>query len=142
MANGLPPTPPPTSATEFQDEERAQEQAQAQPPEPATSSPPQSSEPSQPTQTLYQSILPTLIDLGDRKNFQELVEQAEAADLDVSCAIRVQSPHTDGQHDASQANNDRHQSRLLLTAPLVLAYLILDDLCVDLTLQIVHTALV
>ncbi|KAF8077777.1 hypothetical protein FPV67DRAFT_1684613 [Lyophyllum atratum] len=58
----------------------------------------------------WQSVFPTIVDLASLSNIQELIRIAEKADLN------------------SDADSDRRVTRLLVTAPLVLAYLIVDDL--------------
>ncbi|GLB34789.1 putative CSN8/PSMD8/EIF3K family protein [Lyophyllum shimeji] len=102
MANG-PPTPPPTTEAEIQDEAR-------QPVEPVAHNvlPPQAGPTDQ--DAYWQSILPTIADLASQSSFDELIRIAESADLN------------------SDANSDRRLTRMLVTAPLVLAYLIIDDL--------------
>ncbi|TFY73448.1 hypothetical protein EWM64_g10566 [Hericium alpestre] len=61
-----------------------------------------------PEQSPYFQIFPKLGSLAAKGEYEELVQAAERADLN-------------GLHDD-------HPTRLLVTAPLVLSYLILDDL--------------
>ncbi|KAH7911416.1 hypothetical protein BJ138DRAFT_1150703 [Hygrophoropsis aurantiaca] len=108
MAQG-PPTPPPMSATELQDE--ARDSSITDTPTPLDAPPPASSnDPTQtdPSQDIYQQLFPRIVDLVSRGDFVEITRIAESRDL-----------NTDG---------DRNYSRLLLIAPLILSYLVLDDL--------------
>jgi COP9 signalosome complex subunit 8 len=104
MGNG-PPTPPLTSPTELLDNARENTPA----PETTVGTPalPQTQSRS-PKQDVYRLAFPTFANLAARESFGELIQTAEEFDL-----------NSDGDH---------HQSRLLLTAPLVLAYLIVDEL--------------
>ncbi|KAJ7461543.1 COP9 signalosome [Mycena latifolia] len=105
MSTG-PPTPPPTSATEIQDAART-----VVPPLPAasTSAPvPAAAPPPQARQDYFTQLFPQIGSLASEKKFSELILVAERHDI------------------ASDA--ERQPSRLLLTAPLVVAYLIVDDL--------------
>ncbi|KAJ7137787.1 COP9 signalosome, partial [Mycena epipterygia] len=99
-----PPTPPPSSATEIQDATRT-----VIPPLPAasTSAAAPVAPPSQ-RQDQYTHIFPQIASLASENNFRDLIRVAEAHDI------------------ASDA--ERQTSRLLLTAPLILAYLTIDDL--------------
>ncbi|TFK42460.1 COP9 signalosome [Crucibulum laeve] len=96
-----PPTPPPTSATELQDEAR----------EKPSSGPSTSTPVPQPTpevkQDLFQHRFPTIADLAGKGKFYDLIQAAEETDL--------------------SAPGERQSTRLLVIAPLVLAYLIVDD---------------
>ncbi|KAK7038103.1 CSN8-PSD8-EIF3K domain-containing protein [Favolaschia claudopus] len=103
MSTAGPPTPPPSSATEIQDAAREV----APPPAAAASTSASSSAPQQ-RQDGFTLIFPQLASSASEKRFKHLIHTAEAHDI------------------ASDA--ERQQSRLLLTAPLVLAYLIVDDL--------------
>ncbi|KAG2147255.1 hypothetical protein BD769DRAFT_724996 [Suillus cothurnatus] len=106
-----PPTPPPMSATELRDEARDSIIASsAESSDPTTSSNSSSSaEPQLPAvQDIYQQVFPQLSDLAEQKNFIGITNIAEHHDLNGS--------------------NDKSYSRLLLIAPLVLAYMVLDDL--------------
>jgi len=102
MANG-PPTPPPTTEAEIQDEARQHAETVA----PSTPAP---QVVSTEEDAYWQSIFPTIADLASESNFEELIRIAESADLN------------------SDADSDRRLSRMLVTAPLVLVYLIIDDL--------------
>ncbi|KAJ7217136.1 COP9 signalosome [Mycena pura] len=102
MATASPPTPPPTSATEIQDATRT-----VVPPLPTSGSVSAPSPTPQGGHDPYTQIFPQLSSLASEKNFTGLIRMAEA-------------------HDSAYA--DRQPTRLLLTAPLVLAYLIVDDL--------------
>ncbi|KAJ7481183.1 hypothetical protein B0H11DRAFT_2024585 [Mycena galericulata] len=105
MSTG-PPTPPPSSATEIQDATRT-----VVPPLPAasTSAPVAAAAhpPPQAREDVYTQIFPQIGSLASEKKYAELISLAESADT---------------VEDASQP------SRLLLTAPLVLAYLATDNL--------------
>jgi COP9 signalosome complex subunit 8 len=142
MNNG-PPTPPPSSATEIEDAARAQAQS-ALPETPATPAtdpePPvvSTSDSDMPVQVnVYHNMLPALCDLAEEGNFKGLVLKAELADLNVKSTLSP--PFFVVSRDASQADNDQHPSRLLLTTPLVLSYLILDDLYAALLHSIGHS---
>ena len=107
MVDG-PPTPPPTSAAEIQDEERAQAQLLTQlsseppaqsSPQPSTSDsspvpPPATPEaPSQAPLNIYPLVLPSLVDLASQGNFQELIAQAENADINVLPRSPIHTHH-------------------------------------------------
>jgi COP9 signalosome complex subunit 8 len=70
MANG-PPTPPPTTATELQDEARGNLNV----PPPASTAPTK--------QDPYQHIFPDIADLASQSNYQDLIQTAEISDLNV-----------------------------------------------------------
>jgi COP9 signalosome complex subunit 8 len=81
MANG-PPTPPPTTVTELQDEAREN---------PTVQPPPSSSSTTAPTkQDPYQVVFPAIADLASQYNFQGLIETAEISDLNVSLDCHYQ----------------------------------------------------
>ena len=80
MANG-PPTPPPTTATELQDEARESLSIQ---------SPPSSSSIAPTKQDPYQLVFPAIADLASQSNFQDLIETAETSDLNVSLNCHYQ----------------------------------------------------
>ncbi|KIK08237.1 hypothetical protein K443DRAFT_672732 [Laccaria amethystina LaAM-08-1] len=96
-----PPTPPPTTAAELRDEARTA----ASTTHPATTAP---STASQPRPDHFQYRFPAIVEATSKKEYQRLIQIAEETDLN--------------------ANGDRQPTRLLIIAPLVLAYLILDDL--------------
>ncbi|KIM86180.1 hypothetical protein PILCRDRAFT_816104 [Piloderma croceum F 1598] len=102
-----PPTPPPTTATEMADEARTSAPIVA---ESTTAVPPPTApvQPKQPAQDTYQLLFPTLENLAYQNNYRQIVDVAERGDL--------------------KGESDRQFTRLLLVAPLTLAYLILDDL--------------
>ncbi|EGN95645.1 hypothetical protein SERLA73DRAFT_162440 [Serpula lacrymans var. lacrymans S7.3] len=106
MAQGF-PTPPPTTETEFLDEARDSVASTSAisniVPPPVVLASNLNSGPD-----VYQEIFTHIADLASQGNFEELIQVAELHDLH-------------GENDASY-------TRLLLTAPLVLAYLIRDDL--------------
>jgi COP9 signalosome complex subunit 8 len=88
MVNG-PPTPPPTSATELQDEARtrapvASPAAPAAPVASATTT--TTTQPRQPTDA-YQYILPKLVNLAAQNDFGALVRLAEQTDLNVGKSL-------------------------------------------------------
>ncbi|OAX40272.1 hypothetical protein K503DRAFT_864755 [Rhizopogon vinicolor AM-OR11-026] len=102
-----PPTPPPMSAIELRDEARdSTTSSQAT----ASNSPGSVAVPLQSpaAQDIYQQVFPQLSDLAEERNFIGIINIAELHDLN-------------GSHDKSH-------TRLLLIAPLVLAYMVLDDL--------------
>ncbi|KAG2061527.1 hypothetical protein BDR06DRAFT_946982 [Suillus hirtellus] len=108
-----PPTPPPMSATELRDEARDSIIASSTGSSDPTTSPNSSGslEPSpqlSAIQDIYQQVFPQLSDLAEQRNFIGITNIAEHHDLNGS--------------------NDKSHSRLLLIAPLVLAYMVLDDL--------------
>jgi COP9 signalosome complex subunit 8 len=72
MANG-PPTPPPTTATELQDEARGN----------SSVPPPASTAPTNSKLDPYQHIFPAIADLASQSNFQDLIQTAEISDLNV-----------------------------------------------------------
>ncbi|KAF8205736.1 COP9 signalosome, partial [Mycena galopus ATCC 62051] len=96
-----PPTPPPSSATEIQDAART-----IVPPVPAASTSTSAPAPAQqqPRQDGFTQIFPEIVSLASEKHYKQLI------------------------HAIEQSDSDRQPTRLLLTAPLVLAYLTLDDL--------------
>jgi len=100
MANG-PPTPPPTTQTEIQDANRTV----VPPAEPSSSAP---AAPSQTRQDAYQTSFPRIVELASASDFKGLIKYAEYVDI--------------------TADAERHFTRLLIVAPLVLAYLITDNL--------------
>ncbi|KAJ6531230.1 COP9 signalosome [Mycena capillaripes] len=101
MSTG-PPTPPPSSATEIQDAART-----VVPPLPAASTSAPAPAP-QVRQDAFTHIFPEIASLASEKKFSALIRLAEARDV--------------------ASDSDRQPTRLLLTAPLVLAYLVIDDL--------------
>ncbi|KAJ6502095.1 COP9 signalosome [Mycena sanguinolenta] len=101
MSTAGPPTPPPSSATEIQDATRT-----IVPPVPAAST--SASAPAPARQDIFTQIFPEIVSLAAEHRYIELIDLAEYRDV------------------ASDA--DRQASRLLLTAPLVLAYLTVDNL--------------
>lgn len=106
MAQG-PPTPPPTSTTEFQDQVRDSVTGGT-----GTSSgtPEENTSMARPTPVIdtYQQAFPQICEFALRGDFPALVQYAELSDL--------------------KGRNARNQTRLLVVAPLILAYLILDEL--------------
>ncbi|KAG6851289.1 hypothetical protein H0H93_011725 [Arthromyces matolae] len=102
MVNG-PPTPPPTTETEIQDEARNSAeniQSVASDSISSTTTP----------QDAFQAVFPTIIDLASQSNFHGLIRAAESACIQ------------------SDLDSSRRLTRLLVLGPLVLAYLIVDDL--------------
>ena len=87
MVNG-PPTPPPTSATELQDEARtrAPVASPAAPAAPVASATTTTTQPRQPTDA-YQYILPKLVNLAAQNDFGALVRLAEQTDLNVGKSL-------------------------------------------------------
>jgi COP9 signalosome complex subunit 8 len=75
MANG-PPTPPPTTATELQDEARGN--STVPPPVPASAEGTAST-----IQDPYEQIFPAIADLASQSNFHDLIQTAEISDLNV-----------------------------------------------------------
>jgi hypothetical protein len=76
MANG-PPTPPPTSATEIQDQEK--DKTLNSGPETSPDPPPQS----QPRQDPYELTFPTIAHLAAEGEFHELIRVAEQTEMNV-----------------------------------------------------------
>ncbi|KAI0722405.1 hypothetical protein C8Q72DRAFT_57906 [Fomitopsis betulina] len=116
-----PPTPPPTTEAEIQDAARTSIPPQVTPmatdPEPPiTVDQPSdvqqtastSAAPTELQGTPFEILLSTLADLADVGQYRELVLAAEQGD--------------------ALAQNDRHQTRMFVVAPLVLSYLVLDDI--------------
>ncbi|RPD80381.1 hypothetical protein L226DRAFT_479116 [Lentinus tigrinus ALCF2SS1-7] len=112
-----PPTPPPSSATEIEDAARTtlppvaptvESAAAPVPAQPATEQqqPPITSQPTQ--KSAYELLFPSIVELARSGSIQDLIEVAERGDL--------------------SADQDKNPARLLLVAPLVLAYLIVDEL--------------
>ncbi|KAJ7311509.1 COP9 signalosome [Mycena albidolilacea] len=102
MSTG-PPTPPPTSATEIQDAART-----IVPPVPAASTSAPAPAPQTARQDGFTQIFPEIASFAAEKQYPGLIRLAEAHDI--------------------ASDSERQLTRLLLTAPLVLAYLISDDL--------------
>ncbi|KAG6862058.1 hypothetical protein C0995_007188 [Termitomyces sp. Mi166 len=99
MANG-PPTPPPTTETEIQDQARVQNlPTTVALPLPAPIEP-----------DAFQAAFAAIVDLASQSNFQGLIRAAENANLQ------------------SDAGSDRRFTRLLVLGPLALTYFIVDDL--------------
>ncbi|KAG7448211.1 uncharacterized protein BT62DRAFT_947185 [Guyanagaster necrorhizus] len=116
MANG-PPTPPPTTDIEIQDAAReeasANANAQATSSETETETDPEPAErqlPSRspPSQDVFQQAFQKIASLSSEKQWHELISVAEDADV--------------------WGDDESPVSRLLVVAPLVLGYLIIDDL--------------
>jgi len=110
MANG-PPTPPPTTDTEIQDETRTVDPAPT--PVPANTAPPQPAQPQpQPVhlQDPYQLIFPRIAELAAAKQWLELIDTSEITEIN--------------------ATNDQQLSRLFVIVPLVLAYLIQNEISI------------
>ncbi|KAI0672903.1 hypothetical protein C8Q78DRAFT_969737 [Trametes maxima] len=115
-----PPTPPPSSAVEIEDAARtilppqvaaptpATEPLAAEPVEPAPDAEQASSNGQAKQSTTYELLFPSISDLARSGSLRELIEVAERGDLSGDY-------HTD-------------PTRLYLVAPLVLAYLIVDEL--------------
>ncbi|KAG1891444.1 hypothetical protein F4604DRAFT_1876547 [Suillus subluteus] len=123
-----PPTPPPMSATELRDEARDSIIASsAESSDPTTSSNTSSSGSAEPpsqlpaVQDIYQQVFPQLSDLAEQKNFIGITNIAEHHDL--NCEHFLRYPSYTSRH-----LDNVFYSRLLLFAPLVLAYMVLDDL--------------
>ncbi|KAG6334731.1 hypothetical protein ID866_4349 [Astraeus odoratus] len=101
-----PPTPPPSSTTEIQDQVRdavasaaegsSNTSAESAPPTPA------------PVADSYQQAFPQICDLASQSDFSALAQFSELSDL--------------------KGRNARSHTRLLVVVPLILAYLIQDDL--------------
>ncbi|KAL0568077.1 hypothetical protein V5O48_013921 [Marasmius crinis-equi] len=126
MANG-PPTPPPADAIEMDDETRTTSSSMLQTAESSTDVPETSTStastvggsPRQQTQetpaeatpssAIYQKYIPKLLDHSASLRFSELIDDAVRADL-------------------AQLDGDHELGRLQITIPLVLSYMITDDL--------------
>ncbi|KAJ4475692.1 hypothetical protein J3R30DRAFT_3501933 [Lentinula aciculospora] len=115
MANG-PPTPPPTTDVEIQDEAGMSDVPTAtvggiSNPAPAATSSTVPQLPPQPPiqlQDPYQLILPRIAEFAAQKRWLELIDVAEITEIN--------------------ASNDQQLSRLFVIVPLILAYLIKNDL--------------
>ncbi|KAI0362458.1 hypothetical protein OH77DRAFT_1416719 [Trametes cingulata] len=121
-----PPTPPPSSAVEIEDAARTvlpppaaaappaepQDPTAAAAPAGASQAPPEGTQPTATVQakqsTTYELLFPSISDLARNGSLKELIEVAERADLS-------------GEYNADP-------SRLLIVAPLVLSYMILNEL--------------
>ncbi|KAG6833654.1 hypothetical protein H0H87_002850 [Tephrocybe sp. NHM501043] len=131
MANG-PPTPPPTTEAEIQDEARLNQAAQGA----TTTVPPPAPTPTPPAEPdVFQEVFPVILELASQSNFRGLIQAAENATINVrmptSFFSRLQAALTlQGQSDP---DSDRRLTRLLVLGPLIIAYLIVDDLQVCLT---------
>jgi len=101
MVNG-PPTPPPTTPAELQDEARTISSVAD------TSAPPSAPNVPQGIPENFQTIIPQMAEAIAKKDYKHLVDITEREDRNTI--------------------NDRHPSRLLIVAPLVLGHLVLDDL--------------
>ncbi|KAF5358456.1 hypothetical protein D9756_001449 [Leucocoprinus leucothites] len=95
-----PPTPPPTSATELQDQSRSQAQA-------SSSNLPASTSPATTGQESFPATFPLIVDLAGKGQYNELLLKAEETDV--------------------LSNTSRSPSRLFTVSPLVLTYLIMDN---------------
>ncbi|KAK7467501.1 hypothetical protein VKT23_004555 [Stygiomarasmius scandens] len=114
-----PPTPPPTTEAEIQDEARMQASAgdenssgmATDQPEPNAVEPPQSSSQPQtqeePQQDPYQLIFPEIANLVAQKEFKRAADIAETTDIN---------------------NEGIQHSRILIITPIILAYLVSDEL--------------
>ncbi|KAI0723925.1 COP9 signalosome [Cerioporus squamosus] len=115
-----PPTPPPSSATEIEDAARTTlppPQAAPAAVEPATAPVPAQTATEQPQPPItnastqkseYELLFPSITELARSGSIRDLIEVAERGD--------------------QSADQDRNPARLLLVAPLVLAYLVVDDI--------------
>jgi COP9 signalosome complex subunit 8 len=101
MVNG-PPTPPATTPTELQDEARTNSSIAD------TSAPPSAPSVPQNIPEIFQTVIPQMAEAIAKNDYEHLVDIAEREDRNTI--------------------NDRHPSRLLIVAPLVLGHLVLDDL--------------
>ncbi|KXN92185.1 COP9 signalosome complex subunit 8 [Leucoagaricus sp. SymC.cos] len=96
-----PPTPPPTTATELQDQSRNQPQASSSnPPAPASSL--------STADDSFPATFPLIVDLAGKAQYHELLLRAEETDV--------------------LSNSSRSPSRLFTVSPLVLTYLIVDNI--------------
>lgn len=130
-----PPTPPPSSATEIQDAARttAPPPALATEPEaPAPAAPvPEQAQPAVVSQTAqktsYELLFPSIVDLARLGRAMDLIQVLERADLSV-CTYSLHKCQQHPHHLFGQADHDKDFTRLLVVAPLVLAYLIEDEM--------------
>jgi len=100
MVNG-PPTPPATTPAELQDEAKASSSIADTPAPPSAPN-------AQHIPEFFQTVIPQMAEAIAKQDYQRLVDIAERTDRNTP--------------------NDRHPSRLLIVAPLVLGHLVLDDL--------------
>jgi len=101
MVNG-PPTPPATTPAELQDEARTSSSITD------ASAPPSAPNVPQHIPEFFQAAIAQMAEAITKEDYKRLVDIAEGTD--------------------SITPNDRHPSRLLIVAPLVLGHLVLDDL--------------
>jgi COP9 signalosome complex subunit 8 len=133
-----PPTPPPTSTTELMDQEKdaaatavpVAMQAAVIPAAPPAAAPAVAPVPAGAGGTgaldHYHRLLPTLVDFVAQRNYLEVIRVAELADLKVR-APSAKHRCSDSLTRMIQAEGDERPSRLALTVPLVLSYLIQDE---------------
>ena len=132
-----PPTPPPSSATEIEDAARTtlpppQAAPATEPVAPAPAPPPpEQTQPTIPNQTApktaYELLFPSITELARSGSVRDLIQVAERGDLSV--CIRSSRGSRHHPHWLSlQADSDKDQTRLLIVAPLVLAYMIVDEM--------------
>ena len=131
------PTPPPEGPAETHTEtptEAPTETDHITPPATGAEEAPASTNPSppqpHPTQihTIYREVFPVIVKKVNEGDWSGLAMLAEIHDLRVCCrftASNCESPDTTSRYP--QTEHDADASRLLLTTPLVLSYLILDD---------------
>ena len=120
------PTPPPEGPAETPTESDHATPPTSGAEEAATPADP----PPQPTQihTIYREVFPTIVNKVIDKDWPGLAALAEVHDLRVRSRYRAfNRESTDFSPRFLQTEHETDASRLLLTAPLVLSYLILDD---------------
>jgi hypothetical protein len=121
-----PPTPPPISETELQDQARTE--ASTAPPVPAPApAPPTATQSRQPTQDAYHFILPKIADLAGQGEFSELIRVAENADLNAGYSCYVMGHDTDVRCVNSLRMTDRRADCCL--QPLLFLHILLWTIC-------------
>jgi COP9 signalosome complex subunit 8 len=118
MANG-PPTPPATAAELVDDAKENPSNVPA-----ALEAEPQQA-PLKPN--AFQLVFPTIANLAAQGKLQELIQVAEQTEISVRYGS-ISSKDMFSDKCVLQCDGDCYQSRLLVLTPLVLAYLILDEL--------------
>jgi COP9 signalosome complex subunit 8 len=108
-----PPTPPPLSTTELQDAARA-----------SSSQISTETQPNAPD--VYQLRFPAIVGAASRSDYRAVARIAEEIDLTVRQPLNVTGQECNNSLKL-QAAGDHQTSRLLIIAPLVLAYLIEDQ---------------
>jgi hypothetical protein len=125
-----PPTPPLDDLPEGDKDLEQPDPMQAPPDElPQAEQPPPQDPPPQvpnPENTIYHNIFPTLVSFAADRDYKSLINLAEYHDVNVS--LRCKTQLSSDLISSGQCDNETEDSRFLFVTPLVLTYLILDDL--------------